>query len=56
MFQEANKMKGDFHIHTTYSDGSLTVDEILKEAESKLDYFAITDHDSVEGAKEAYLA
>lgn len=48
-------MKGDFHIHTTYSDGSLTVDEILKEAESKLDYFAITDHDSVEGAKEAYL-
>ena len=48
-------MKGDFHIHTTYSDGSLTVDEVLKDASGKIEYLAITDHDSVEGAKEAYL-
>lgn len=47
-------MKGDFHIHTTYSDGFLTVDEVLNTASKSVDYLAITDHDSIEGALEAY--
>lgn len=47
-------MRGDFHIHTTYSDGHLTVDEVLEEASKKLSYLAITDHDNIDGALEAY--
>ena len=36
----------DLHIHTTYSDGTDNVIEILKKAEElKLDYISITDHD-----------
>ena len=36
----------DLHLHTTYSDGTKTVKEILKQAEElKLDYISITDHD-----------
>lgn len=36
----------DLHIHTTHSDGTKTVTEILKQAEAlKLDYISITDHD-----------
>jgi len=38
----------DLHIHTTHSDGSLTVPELLKLAEQKgLEVIAITDHNSV---------
>ena len=37
----------DLHIHTTYSDGTNTVQEILKMAEElKLDAISITDHDT----------
>ena len=46
--------RGDFHIHTTYSDGKLTVDEVLEFAKTKVNYLAITDHDEVDGAIEAY--
>lgn len=36
----------DLHIHTTYSDGTNSVIEILKQAqELNLDYISITDHD-----------
>ena len=34
-------MRGEFHIHTTYSDGALNVDEILEFLKGKLDYFSI---------------
>lgn len=35
----------DIHIHTIYSDGSKTVEEILKMCEQrKLEYISITDH------------
>ncbi len=48
-------MKADLHSHTIYSDGSLTVDELMTRAiEHGLDVFAITDHDCLDGALEAY--
>lgn len=37
----------DLHIHTTYSDGTNTVKEVLKMCEEKkLEYISITDHDT----------
>ncbi len=37
----------DLHMHTTYSDGSKTVEEILKMCEEKgLKYISITDHNT----------
>jgi hypothetical protein len=45
----------DVHMHTTYSDGTGTVKEVLDFAEShtSLDVIAITDHDTIEGALRA---
>ena len=38
----------DLHIHTTYSDGDKSVEEILKMCENKkLEYISITDHNTV---------
>lgn len=43
----------DLHIHSTYSDGSYTVKEILQEAQNKnLEVISITDHDKVEAYEE----
>lgn len=37
----------DIHIHTTYSDGDKTVEEVLKMCEErKLEYISITDHNT----------
>ena len=37
----------DMHIHTKYSDGDKTVEEILKMCEEKkLEYISITDHNT----------
>lgn len=44
----------DLHIHSTASDGTLTPSEIVDEAlRQGLRAFAITDHDTIEGVREA---
>lgn len=51
--------RANFHIHTTNSDGTLTINELLDQAEAyaesihKTFYLAITDHNTVEGLKTA---
>ncbi len=43
-------MRADLHIHTTFSDGELTPDEVARRAaQMGLDAFAITDHDECRG-------
>lgn len=40
-------MKADLHCHTTLSDGSLGIEEIIAQAKrNDIDYLAITDHDT----------
>ena len=40
----------DLHIHTNNSDGTDTVEELLKKAEAlNLEYISITDHDNCNG-------
>jgi predicted metal-dependent phosphoesterase TrpH len=45
----------DLHMHTTYSDGAGSVEEVLAHVEqaTPLDVIAITDHDTIEGALRA---
>lgn len=44
----------DLHTHSTFSDGTFTPLQLVKYAEEKgLKAFAITDHDTTEGIKEA---
>lgn len=44
--------KADLHIHSNYSDGRPSIEEILEyvQNETNLDVIAITDHDTIEGA------
>lgn len=47
-------IKIDLHMHTTYSDGAFSPTELVQKAkEVGLDVISITDHDSVNGLKEA---
>ncbi|MFA6282013.1 MAG: DNA polymerase/3'-5' exonuclease PolX [Candidatus Omnitrophota bacterium] len=42
---ELKDIKGDFHIHSTYSDGIATIDEIVEKVnEFNYEYVAICDH------------
>ena len=46
-------MIADLHLHSSYSDGSDTVKELLNQViMSKVNIFALTDHDTVSGCKE----
>lgn len=41
-------MKADLHCHTTISDGSLGISDIIRQADrNDVRYLAITDHDSL---------
>lgn len=45
-------MRADLHIHSTVSDGSKTIHEIIDMATNNgLDFIAITDHDTMAHAK-----
>ena len=49
--------KGDFHTHSTASDGCLTPTELVDLVASQgVEYHALTDHDSTEGISEASVA
>ena len=44
----------DLHTHSIYSDGSLTVEELIDLAiEKGLSHIALTDHDTVDGVRRA---
>ncbi|WP_160689706.1 PHP domain-containing protein [Clostridium sp. C2-6-12] len=45
--------KGDFHIHSIYSDGKCTPEEIvIISKENKMDIISLTDHNTTEGLDE----
>ena len=47
------KVIADLHTHTVNSDGTFTVEEVVKLASKKgLDVVAVTDHDSVDGLRD----
>ena len=47
------KVIADLHTHTVNSDGTFTVEEVVKLASEKgLDVVAVTDHDSVDGVRD----
>ena len=52
---DCRKQRGiDLHVHSTASDGTLTPAQILELAEAQhLRAIAITDHDTIDGSKEA---
>jgi len=46
----------DLHIHSKSSDGQLSISEIINEAKSrKIDFIAVTDHDSIVCQKDAQM-
>lgn len=46
----------DLHIHSVYSDGELNVNQIIEKVkENNVDFFSITDHDTIIGSKEVVL-
>lgn len=49
-------MKGDLHVHTTLSDGSLGMEEIIAQAKRiGLDFISITDHDTMSSISRAKI-
>lgn len=49
-------MKGDLHCHTTLSDGSLGIEEVISQAKRMgLDFLAITDHDTLSSSSRAQI-
>ena len=53
LFREMETKMVDLHCHSNYSDGSLSVRELITKArESGINYLSITDHDTVDGMDE----
>ena len=53
-YVESGDFCANLHIHTHYSDGVMTVPELIKKAEEIPNCLvAITDHDNIDGTKEA---
>lgn len=49
-------IKGDLHCHTTLSDGSLGIEEVIIQAKRMgLDYLSLTDHDTLSSANRAHV-
>ena len=47
----------DYHIHSHYSDGTMSPVELVKKyKEDEYDIISITDHDGIDGLKEAAIA
>ena len=47
----------DYHMHSYYSDGTMSpVDLVKKYKDAKYDIISITDHDGIDGLKEAAIA
>lgn len=47
---KAGWVKGDFHSHSTHSDGSLSIEELVKNAIDRgLDFIFLTDHNKISG-------
>lgn len=45
-------MIADLHVHSMYSDGTMTIEEIIEEAyRQKVGLLAVSDHDMLDGAK-----
>lgn len=52
IYNEKHEKYIDLHSHTSYSDGELSPDELIKLAKNNnVEILAITDHDTVEGVK-----
>lgn len=50
-------MACDLHTHTSYSDGTLSPEELIESAKAAgLNYIAVTDHDTVDGIINLYEA
>lgn len=46
-------IKADLHVHSNYSDGSDRIETLAEKIESAgIDFFALTDHDTIEGCIE----
>ena len=42
----------DLHVHSMYSDGTMTIEEILEEADKQqVGLLAVSDHDMLDGAR-----
>ncbi len=49
-------MIGDLHVHTTLSDGSFGIEEVIAQAKRMgLDYLAITDHDTLSSSSRSQI-
>ena len=45
-------MRVDFHMHSTFSDGIETPEQLLTHAiEQGISYMALTDHDEIDGCR-----